>query len=77
MPNALDDLLSEPVEAAREREALAFEKATAGKPLVLFGAGRVGKRTLKGMRALGLETLAFCDNDAALWGGAIDGLLQC
>jgi hypothetical protein len=62
MRNALNDLLSEPLEAAREREALAFEKATTGKPLVLFGAGRLGKRTLKGARAAGLEPLAFCDN---------------
>ncbi len=74
MPNALDDLLGEPIEAAKEREANTFEKAVLGRPLVLFGAGRLGKRTLKGARAVGLEPLAFCDNDAALWGCEIDGL---
>jgi len=74
MPNALNELLGEPVEAAQEREAFAFEKATGGRPLVLFGAGRLGKRTLKGAREAGLEVLAFCDNHAALWGHEIDGM---
>jgi FkbM family methyltransferase len=75
MLNALDDLLSEPVEAAREREATEFEKATSGKPLVLFGAGGFGKRTLEALRAIGLKPLAFCDNNAALWGRKVSGLL--
>ncbi len=74
MPNALEVQLSESIEAAQERAAAAFERATDGRPLVLFGAGRLGRRTLKGARAVGLEPLAFCDNNAALWGREIDGL---
>jgi FkbM family methyltransferase len=74
MRNALDDLLSEPVEAAKEREATAFERVAGGRPLVFFGAGGLGKRTLRGARAAGLEPLAFCDNNAALWGRKVDGV---
>jgi len=74
MSNALEELLAEPVEAAKEREAITFEKVVAGRPLVLFGAGRLGRRTIERARAVGLEPLAFCDNNAALWGCEIEGL---
>jgi FkbM family methyltransferase len=74
MPNALEELLAEPIEAAKEREAIMFETIVDGRPLVLFGAGRLGRRTLQGARAAGREPLAFCDNNAALWGREIDGL---
>jgi FkbM family methyltransferase len=74
MPNALDDLLSEPVAVAKEREAVTFEKIAGARPLVLFGAGRLGRRTLRGARAAGLEPVAFCDNNEALWGRPLDGL---
>ena len=74
MSKALHELLAEPMEAAKEREAITFEKVVAGRPLVLFGAGRLGRRTLKGARAAGLEPLAFCDNNADLWGREIEGL---
>ena len=74
MSKALLELLAEPMEAAKEREAITFEKVVAGRPLVLFGAGRLGRRTLKGARAAGLEPLAFCDNNADLWGREIEGL---
>ncbi len=74
MSKKLDELLAEPVEAAKEREAITFEKVVAGRPLVLFGAGRLGRRTLAGARAVGLEPVAFCDNNTALWGCEIAGL---
>jgi len=74
MPNALDDLLDEPVEAAKEREANTFEELAGGRPLVLFGVGGFGKRTLAGLLAIGLEPLAFCDNNAALWGRKVGRL---
>jgi FkbM family methyltransferase len=74
MRNTLDDLLSEPVAVAKEREAVTFEKLVGGKPLVLFGADGLGRRTLAGLRAHGIEPLAFCDNNAALWGKTVEGV---
>jgi FkbM family methyltransferase len=74
MSKALEELLAEPMPAAKEREAITFEKVVAGRPLVLFGAGRLGKRTLAGARAVGLKPLAVCDNNSALWGCDVEGL---
>jgi FkbM family methyltransferase len=42
--------------------------------LVLFGAGGLGRKTLKGLRSIGVEPLAFTDNNASLHGRKIDGL---
>lgn len=42
--------------------------------LVLFGAGGLGRRTLKGLRRLGKEPQAFVDNDEALWGTVVEGV---
>ena len=42
--------------------------------LVLFGAGGIGRKTLAGLRALGIEPLAFADNNPALWGKRVNGL---
>jgi len=74
MPNALDDLLAEPVEAALKRQTQAFETIAGGRPLILFGAGNFGRRTLKGLRAIGITPVAFCDNNRSLWNREIDGL---
>jgi FkbM family methyltransferase len=74
MLNALDELLAEPVEVALERETETFERLAGGRLLVLFGAGAFGQRTLKGLRAIGIEPLVFCDNNSALWGREIGGL---
>ncbi len=71
---ALDRLLAEDVSAARERERAAFDVATGERSqrIVLFGAGRLGRRILGGMRADGVQPLAFADNDERLWGTSID-----
>jgi FkbM family methyltransferase len=42
--------------------------------MVLHGAGRLGRRTLAGLRAVGREVLAFTDNDPGRWGGGVDGV---
>jgi len=70
MPDELAELLSETVEAAKERESVTFPKLAGGRPLVFFGAGGLGRRTL----AAGIRPLAFCDNNAALCGSKIDGV---
>lgn len=74
MRNALAELLQEPVAAAKEREAVTFKNLAGARPLVLFGAGGLGRRTLSGLRARGVEPLAFCDNNQALWGKEVEGL---
>jgi len=80
MKNDLDrqltELLSEDPAAIIERERTAFDHLAGarGKSLVLFGAGGQGKRTLSCLRSLGIEPLAFVDNNSAAWGKAVDGL---
>jgi len=72
----LETLLSEGVESARRRERTAFDEMAAPfeRRLVLFGAGRLGRRTLAGLRRNGVEPMAFSDNNPAVWGKTIDGL---
>jgi FkbM family methyltransferase len=72
----LDALLSEPLNAAFERERNAFDEASAplGERVVLYGAGRFGRRTLDCMRGIGLEPLAFADNNPDLDGKPLDGV---
>jgi FkbM family methyltransferase len=43
-------------------------------PLVLFGAGYLGKVTLKGLRQIGIEPLAWADNSPQLHGTTVEGL---
>jgi FkbM family methyltransferase len=45
-----------------------------GKSFVLFGAGRLGRITLAGLRDAGVEPLAFADNSPNLWGKWVDGV---
>ncbi len=65
----LTELLDESIESAREREANSYEELAGGRRdrIVLFGAGGLGKRTLRTMRESGIEPIAFADNDSARW----------
>jgi FkbM family methyltransferase len=40
---------------------------------VLFGAGRLGRTTLAGLRRAGVKPLAFADNNPKLWGTEFEG----
>ena len=63
------------VEVEREERALFDQLAGApDMPLVLFGAGNLGRRALRGLRGSGVEPLGFADNSAALQGTSVDGL---
>jgi FkbM family methyltransferase len=42
--------------------------------LVLCGAGGLGRKMLNGLRQLGIEPLAFTDNDPRKWGQEIEGV---
>ncbi len=72
----LELLFSEPIRSVYEREQSTFNKLAAPfeKSLVLFGAGGLGKKTLAGLRRIGIEPLAFADNNSALWGKEINGV---
>jgi FkbM family methyltransferase len=70
------NLLEEPRAMTVERERSAFDQLAGprGQSLVLFGAGGLGRKTLAGLRSIGIQPLAFVDNNPALWGRFIDGL---
>jgi FkbM family methyltransferase len=72
----IQDLLREGPEGALRREQNAFDDAVnrRGRSLVLFGAGGIGRKTLAGLRQIGIEPLAFTDNNRALWGKQVNGL---
>ena len=72
----LDALLCEPMSAVVRREQDAFEELTTShsERLVLCGAGALGRKTMAGLRRVGVEPLAFADNDPTLWGTEVDGV---
>src|SRR5450631_4190848 len=76
MRRELEELLSESLSSARERERTTFDRAIApfGTRLVLSGAGNLGRKVLTALRAEGIEPLAFVDNSEKLWGTDIDGV---
>lgn len=47
---------------------------TRSRSIVLFGAGGLGRKTLRGLRGVGIEPLALADNNQALQGRTVDGL---
>ena len=74
--STLEELLSESPESVSERERTTFDRQAAPfeNQLILFGTGKLGRRTLKGLREIGIEPLAFCDNNPKIWGERIEGL---
>jgi FkbM family methyltransferase len=76
LPNDLAALLrAGPGGAAREM-ARRFDAVagTAAESIVLFGCGPLGRRTAIGLRALGIEPLAFADNNPATWNTVVEGV---
>ena len=74
--NTLQKLFSETMEDVYQREQSTFDKLADpfGSSLVLFGAGGLGKKTLAGLRSIGIEPLAFADNNQTLWGKDVNGV---
>ena len=71
----LDDLLRETPDAARARERSAFDEIVAGRrKVVIFGAGRLGRKILQGLSGTDLKAVAYADNNSRLWGKTVDGL---
>lgn len=72
----LESLLHEPIASAIEREQVGFDRLTSpfNNSLVLFGAGELGRKTLAGLRQIGIEPLAFADNNSSLWNDRVEDL---
>jgi FkbM family methyltransferase len=72
---ALAPLLAESQAQARERELEVVRRVTGpnAPPLILFGAGSLGRRMHAALGAVGARPLAFADNDRRLWGARVDG----
>ena len=66
----LESLLREDMSSVLSRERDAFDEmlAAAGNRIVLFGAGNLGRKALACLRSIGIEPLAFADNDPSRWG---------
>jgi len=72
---ALESLLSGgSVERAERLEQSVVSTFSSSRDVVLFGAGGLGRRTLAGLRSVGIEPLAFVDNAPGLWGEQVDGV---
>jgi FkbM family methyltransferase len=53
-------------------------KVDVSGPIVLYGAGQLGRWTLKAMRGAGLgDPVCFVDGNRAKWGEKIDGVSVC
>jgi FkbM family methyltransferase len=69
----LEELLGESLELCRARESSTFATTVgANKRLVLFGAGRLGRKVLQALRGAGIEPVAFADNH--LTGQIVEGI---
>jgi FkbM family methyltransferase len=72
----LDSILSEGVQAARQRERTAFDSFAGGyaDAIVLYGAGNLGRKALHGLCKHGVEPQAFVDRNPGLWGKSVEGV---
>jgi FkbM family methyltransferase len=72
----LDRLLDRDPAEIQAWERGCFDEFAGAKAdrLVLCGAGGLGRKTLSGLRQLGIEPLAFTDNDSRKWGQTIEGV---
>ena len=71
----LHEMAAEPREACIAREQSTFDQLAGGvRPIVLFGAGALGRTVLAGLRRLGVEPRGLADNNPKLWGEKVEGL---
>lgn len=60
--------------AAASRARDDARKLLAHAPVVIAGAGVLGRRLLQGLRENGLDPVAFADNDSNRWNTRVDGV---
>jgi FkbM family methyltransferase len=47
---------------------------TTANELILFGAGPLGRSTLRGLQTIGIKPVGFSDNNPKLWNQRVDGI---
>jgi FkbM family methyltransferase len=68
-------LIDGEVAAGQSEAALAHRLTSPGAPfVVLFGAGRLGRRLNAALDTAGVAARIFADNDPGLWGTCLDGV---
>lgn len=75
----IDQLLSESIDNIKAYESSWLDRylEKSDQKFVLFGAGNLGRRTLVGLRSLGMEPVGFSDNNPVLWNQSFDGITVC
>ncbi|MGA8744089.1 MAG: FkbM family methyltransferase [Terracidiphilus sp.] len=76
MSESLVALLREPLESVMHRERYTLEDLlrTRNNRVVLFGSGNLGRRAAGALRGIGIEPLAFSDNNEKRWRTHVDEL---
>jgi FkbM family methyltransferase len=72
----LENLLKKPIASIKDYESSLFEQLLEKSQgqVVLFGSGNLGKKCLNGLRKIGIEPVAFADNNVAIWNTKIEGV---
>jgi FkbM family methyltransferase len=72
----LESILNEAMSSVIDREHNTLNRILeqSQRRVILFGAGGLGRRALACLRSVGVEPLAFCDNNQRLWGSQVDNL---
>ena len=72
--NKLEELLNKDIDKIVAGQNSEFDRliADTGESYILFGAGRLGKIALEGLRKAGIEPIAFADNNPKLWNTDVD-----
>jgi len=75
----IDGLLEETVDHCKARERAAFDVVSGGdqSPIVLLGAGQLGRRTVAALERVDRPPIAVADNNPALWGTTIGTVPIC
>ena len=73
----LEVLLTESQDSIVKREKETLEKIVGklNNNFLLFGAGNLGRKTLKILSKIGQSPMAFIDNNPALWGKSINNIV--
>lgn len=73
--NKLELLLDEKIDSICFKERSLFDQLSQSfeKSLVLYGAGNLGKKTLTGLRSIGIDPHCFVDRNQSLWNSSVDG----
>ena len=61
-------ILSQPINSVRNRESTKFyENGNLESEYIIFGAGALGQRNVKGIKEIGLKIVCITDNNEKLW----------